>query len=102
MTWKGLTVESRARESESMNGVRGALARQGDLWRALLTGEDARQMLGPDTFVAAPVRHASRLGTLIRGLAGAFLPAMVRRSGHRQAVDRSCRSASPRSTASGP
>jgi len=74
--WKGWTVEARARES--MNGVRGALARQGDLWRALLTGEkDARQMLDPDTFVAASVRHASRLGTLLRGLAGAFLPATV-------------------------
>ncbi len=74
--WKDWTVEARARES--MNGVRGALARQGDLWRALLTGEkEARQMLDPDTFVAASVRHASRLGTLIRGLAGAFLPAVA-------------------------
>lgn len=72
--WKGWTVEARARES--MAGVRGALARQSALWRALLTGEkDARQMLDPDSYVAASVRHASRLGTMIRGLAGAYLPA---------------------------
>jgi hypothetical protein len=74
--WKDWTIDARARES--MDGVRGALARQGLLWRALLTGEkEADQMVDPDTFVAASVRHASRLGTLIRGLAGAYLPAVL-------------------------
>lgn len=34
-------------------------------------------MLDPDTVVAASVRHASRLGTLIRGLTGAYLPALA-------------------------
>jgi hypothetical protein len=73
--WQRWTGEARARES--MSDVRGALRRQGELWRALLSGDkDARQMIDPDTVVAASVRHASRLGTLIRGLAGAYLPAL--------------------------
>ncbi len=73
--WRGWTGEARARED--MNGVRGALSRQGALWRALLTGEkEAIEMLDPDMVVAASVRHASRLGTMIRGLAGAYLPAV--------------------------
>ena len=60
-----------------MTDVRAALRRQSELWRALLSGDkDARQMIDPDTVVAASVRHASRLGTLIRGLAGAYLPAL--------------------------
>lgn len=60
-----------------MTDVRAALMRQAELWRALLSGDkDARQMIDPDTVVAASVRHASRLGTLIRGLAGAYLPAL--------------------------
>ena len=46
--WKGWTAEARAREN--MEGVRGAMARQGALWRALLTGEkgdrDARSRDG--------------------------------------------------------
>ena len=72
--WKAWTGDARAREN--LDEVRGALARQGALWRALLTGEkDARQMLDPEMVIAASVRHASRLGTLIRGLAGAYLPA---------------------------
>src|ERR1700727_3074721 len=33
-------------------------------------------MIDPDTVVAASGRPASRLGTLIRGLAGAYLPAL--------------------------
>lgn len=74
--WKAWTAEARARES--MSGVRGALSRQGALWRALLTGEKAaREMLDPDMVVAASVRHASRLGTMIRGLASAFIPAVA-------------------------
>ncbi|MFZ0040453.1 MAG: hypothetical protein WAK93_04040 [Solirubrobacteraceae bacterium] len=73
--WKAWTADARAREN--LDDVRGALARQGALWRALLTGEkDARQMLDPEMVIAASVRHASRLGTLIRGLAGAYLPAL--------------------------
>jgi hypothetical protein len=73
--WRGWTAEARAREN--MDAVRGALRRQGELWRALLSGEKrARAMIDPDTVVAASVRHASRLGTLIRGLAGAYLPAL--------------------------
>jgi hypothetical protein len=39
--------------------------------------KDAREMLDPDTVVAASVRHATRLGTLIRGLTGAYLPALA-------------------------
>ena len=71
--WKAWTADARARED--LDEVRGALARQGALWRALLTGEkDAREMLDPEMVIAASVRHASRLGTLIRGLAGAYLP----------------------------
>jgi hypothetical protein len=73
--WQRWTGAARARED--IREVRGALRRQGELWRALLSGDkDARQMLDPDTVVAASVRHASRLGTLIRGLAGAYLPAL--------------------------
>jgi hypothetical protein len=73
--WRQWTADARAREN--MNDVRAALMRQAELWRALLSGEkDARQMIDPDTVVAASVRHASRLGTLIRGLAGAYLPAL--------------------------
>lgn len=73
--WKAWTAEARAREN--LDEVRGALARQGALWRALLIGEkDAREMLDPEMVIAASVRHASRLGTLIRGLAGAYLPAV--------------------------
>jgi hypothetical protein len=74
--WKQWSVLARARES--MDGVRGALSRQRALWRALLSGEkNARDMLDPDTAVAASVRHASRLGTMVRGLAGAYLPALA-------------------------
>lgn len=74
--WKVWSLEARARES--MPDVRAALGRQRSLWRALLSGEKrARQMLDPDTVVAASVRHASRLGTLIRGLTGAYLPALA-------------------------
>ncbi len=73
--WRRWTADARARED--MNDVRGALAREAELWRALLSGDkDARQMIDPDMVVAASVRHASRLGTLIRGLAGAYLPAL--------------------------
>lgn len=73
--WRRWTAEARAREN--MTEVRAALTRQAELWRALLSGDkDARQMIDPDTVVAASVRHASRLGTLIRGLAGAYLPAL--------------------------
>jgi hypothetical protein len=73
--WRRWTADARAREN--MNDVRAALTRQAELWRALLSGDkDARQMIDPDTVVAASVRHASRLGTLIRGLAGAYLPAL--------------------------
>jgi hypothetical protein len=73
--WRRWSDDARARED--INAVRGALARQAALWRSLLSGDkDPRQMLDPDTVVAASVRHASRLGTLIRGLAGAYLPAM--------------------------
>jgi hypothetical protein len=73
--WCRWTIDARARES--MDDVRGALSRQGTLWRALLTGDkDATEMLDPDTVIAASVRHASKLGTLIRGLAGAYLPAV--------------------------
>jgi hypothetical protein len=73
--WKAWSANARAREN--LDDVRGALARQGALWRALLTGEkDAREMLDPEMVIAASVRHASRLGTLIRGLAGAYLPAV--------------------------
>jgi hypothetical protein len=73
--WRRWTADARAREN--MNDVRAALMRQAELWRALLSGDkDARQMIDPDTVVAASVRHASRLGTLIRGLAGAYLPAL--------------------------
>jgi hypothetical protein len=73
--WKAWTTDARARED--LDAVRGALTRQGALWRALLTGEkDAHQMLDPEMVIAASVRHASRLGTLIRGLAGAYLPAV--------------------------
>jgi hypothetical protein len=73
--WHRWTADARARES--ISEVRGALRRQGELWRALLSGDkDARAMIDPDTVVAASVRHASRLGTLIRGLAGAYLPAL--------------------------
>jgi hypothetical protein len=73
--WQRWTGAARARED--IREVRGALRRQGELWRALLSGDkDARQMIDPDTVVAASVRHASRLGTLIRGLAGAYLPAL--------------------------
>ncbi|MDQ6835647.1 MAG: hypothetical protein M3016_05605 [Actinomycetota bacterium] len=74
--WKEWTSDARAKES--MEDVRGALSRQRSLWRSLLTGEkEARQMLDPDTLVAASVRHASRLGTLIRGLTGAYLPVLA-------------------------
>jgi hypothetical protein len=74
--WRRWTADARAREN--MNDVRAALMRQAELWRALLSGgKDARQMIDPDTVVAASVRHASRLGTLIRGLAGAYLPALA-------------------------
>jgi hypothetical protein len=74
--WKVWSLQARARES--MQDVRAALGRQRSLWRALLSGEKrARQMLDPDTVVAASVRHATRLGTLIRGLTGAFLPALA-------------------------
>jgi hypothetical protein len=74
--WKAWTADARARED--MQAVRGALARQRSLWRSLLTGEkEARQMLDPDTVVAASVRHATRLGTLIRGVTGAYLPALA-------------------------
>ena len=74
--WRDWTSDARARED--LDGVRGALARQRALWHALLCGEkEARQMLDPDTVVAASVRHASRLGTLIRGLTGAYLPALA-------------------------
>jgi hypothetical protein len=73
--WRRWTADARAREN--MTDVRAALRRQAELWRALLSGDkDARQMIDPDTVVAASVRHASRLGTLIRGLAGAYLPAL--------------------------
>jgi hypothetical protein len=73
--WRRWTADARAREN--MTDVRAALTRQAELWRALLSGDkDARQMIDPDTVVAASVRHASRLGTLIRGLAGAYLPAL--------------------------
>jgi len=73
--WRRWTADARAREN--MIDVRAALTRQAELWRALLSGDkDARQMIDPDTVVAASVRHASRLGTLIRGLAGAYLPAL--------------------------
>jgi hypothetical protein len=73
--WKAWTADARAREN--LDAVRGAMARQGALWRALLTGEkDASEMLDPEMVIAASVRHASRLGTLIRGLAGAYLPAV--------------------------
>ena len=73
--WRRWTADARAREN--MTDVRAALMRQAELWRALLSGDkDARQMIDPDTVVAASVRHASRLGTLIRGLAGAYLPAL--------------------------
>jgi hypothetical protein len=73
--WRRWTADARAREN--MTDVRAALRRQSELWRALLSGDkDARQMIDPDTVVAASVRHASRLGTLIRGLAGAYLPAL--------------------------
>ena len=34
-------------------------------------------MLDPDTVIAASVRHASRLGTLMQGMAGAYLPAVA-------------------------
>ncbi len=74
--WRAWSTDARARED--LDGVRGALARQRALWRALLCGEKhAREMLDPDTVVAASVRHASRLGTLIRGLTGAYLPALA-------------------------
>ncbi|MGI8506534.1 MAG: hypothetical protein ACR2MK_06950 [Solirubrobacteraceae bacterium] len=74
--WRHWTEDARARED--MDGVNGALSRQRALWRALLNGDkDAREMLDPDTLVAASVRHASRLGTMIRGLAGAYLPALA-------------------------
>jgi hypothetical protein len=74
--WKRWAEVARAREN--MDLVRGALARQRALWRALLSGEkDARQMLDPDAMVAASVRHASRLGTMARGVAGAHLPVMA-------------------------
>jgi hypothetical protein len=73
--WRRWTADARAREN--MSEVRTALTRQAELWRAVLSGDkDARQMIDPDTVVAASVRHASRLGTLIRGLAGAYLPAL--------------------------
>jgi len=73
--WHAWTSEARARED--LDAVRGALARQRALWRAVLCGEkDAREMLDPDTVMAASVRHATRLGTLIRGLTGAYLPAL--------------------------
>jgi hypothetical protein len=73
--WRRWTADARAREN--MTDVRAALRRQSELWRALLSGnKDARQMIDPDMVVAASVRHASRLGTLIRGLAGAYLPAL--------------------------
>ena len=73
--WRRWTADARAREN--INDVRAALTRQAELWRSLLSGDkDARQMIDPDTVVAASVRHASRLGTLIRGLAGAYLPAL--------------------------
>lgn len=74
--WRAWTAEARARED--LAAVRGALARQRTLWRVLLTGQkDAREMLDPDTLLAASVRHATRLGTLIRGLTGAYLPALA-------------------------
>jgi hypothetical protein len=61
-----------------MAEVRGALTRQGTLWRALLTGEkDAQQMLDPDAFVAAAIRLARRLGTIVRGLLRVYLPAVA-------------------------
>jgi hypothetical protein len=61
-----------------MTEVRGALTRQGTLWRSLLTGEkDAQQMLDPEAFVAAAIRLARRLGTIIRGLLRAYLPAVA-------------------------
>lgn len=73
--WRRWTADARAREN--LNDVRGALHRQGALWRALLAGDkDARQMLDPDMVIAASVRHASRLGTLMQGMAGAYLPAV--------------------------
>jgi hypothetical protein len=73
--WRRWTADARARGN--ISDVRAALMRQAELWRALLSGDkDARQMIDPDTVVAASVRHASRLGTLIRGLAGAYLPAL--------------------------
>jgi hypothetical protein len=73
--WRRWTTDVRARER--ITDVRAALTRQAELWRSLLSGDkDARQMIDPDTVVAASVRHASRLGTLIRGLAGAYLPAL--------------------------
>jgi hypothetical protein len=74
--WRAWTSEARARED--LDAVRGALSRQRSLWRALLCGEkQAREMLDPDTIVAASVRHATRLGTLIRGLTGAYLPVLA-------------------------
>ncbi len=74
--WRQWTIDARAREN--LDGVRGALSRQRALWRALLSSEkEAREMLDPDTLVAASVRHASRLATMIRGLIGAYLPALV-------------------------
>jgi hypothetical protein len=74
--WRGWAGDARAREN--MTDVRAALARQGTLWRSLLTGDkDASQMLDPDTVIAASVRHASRLGTLMQGMAGAYLPAVA-------------------------
>jgi hypothetical protein len=78
--WRQWTADARARED--MSDVRASLMRQAELWRALLSGDkDARQMIDPDTVVAASVRHASRLGTLIRGLAGAYLPALALAAG---------------------